>query len=273
MELHIYDDATGEMVFIPPEEHYTPRHYTLPGMPVQILAATSDDDQMAQSEPREDTDDMGASDGAGLGDYQVDCGGDVYEDGEDGSDDGFVEYQEVYMSDNCSEFHYVITHELGINKRKVRYGFIGLRMLRFSDGKEVLISFCRGTCPEPNLNDLMVQDCPYWPQPASSWGTTVTLCACGERMVRLLGGQASVERLMLPHSEYIAAVAAAAARNSAAAAPAVSSGNSEERVEVSLISGVTAVRLCARFNDWAVLNSKGRCQTCPPRRRCRHTSS
>ena len=141
----------------------------------------------------------------------------------------------------------------------------------FSDGNKKLVSFCRGMCLEPNLNDLMVQDCPYWPQPASSWGTAVTLCACGERMVRLLGGQASVERLMQPHSDYIAAVAAAAARK--ALLPASGSGSSEERVEVLLHSGVTAVRLCARFDDWAVLNSKGRCQTCPSRQGCRHTPS
>ena len=267
MELYIYDDAIGESYLVPPEEYEIPPYYTNLYERPNIPATTPD---MAQSQPQEDTNDMGANDGAGLGDYGADYGGDGYDDGDDASDDGFVEYQEVYMSDDCSEFHFVITHELGINKRKVRYGFIGLRMLRFSDGNKELISFCRGMCPEPNLNDLMVQDCPYWPQPVSSWGTAVTLCACGERMVRLLGGQASVERLMLPHSDYIAAVAAAAARNSAAAAPASGRGSSAERVEVLRHSGVTAVRLCARFDDWAVLNSKGRCQTCPSRQGCRH---
>ena len=116
MELHIYDDATGERVLIPPEEYDTPRYYTMPGdVPSQIPAATPD---MAQSQPQEDTNDMGASDGAGLGDYEADCGGDGYEDGENGSDDGFVENQEVWCT--CQMIAANSTTSLHINWASIR---------------------------------------------------------------------------------------------------------------------------------------------------------
>lgn len=140
------------------------------------------------------------------------------------------------------------------NQRKWRISFLGLRLLKLSDGEELIGYSCGCPCGADTSVNATLEGQDRLGQPRS-WLTAARMCPCGRRLVQHLGGSEAVQLLFC-------------------LAPI--SSDTDNIVQQHSIGGSSyhVVRAGDAFADWGAVSSLGRCCTCPSRQwLCRHVAA
>ncbi len=136
------------------------------------------------------------------------------------------------------------------SQRKWRFSFLGFRRVRFSNGEQLMGYSKQCPCGASSSLHAALEGQDRLGH-RKAWLQAPRMCRCGEQLLASLGGEAALQRLF-------------------AVAPA---GDGENIVKELSVAGVsyTAVRAGPDFADWAMLDSRDRCISCPSRQwSCKH---
>ena len=202
----------------------------------------------ARAAPRETEDDSGYDGGAA--DY--DPGGEPAENSALPAYSNWDLHPLLWRSDDGNEAHFLVSEAPAARCSKWRYSYVALRMLRFTDG-QLLTGWCSDLgCASCQAASAIAEGCTSLPHPRSWY--SVSMCDRCQRMVRGVGGEAGLTRLLaLPRPQ--------------SSSP---EGMFSRRLVLKPGKVVTAVKAGEGLDSWGVLE-KGRCNSCRSNP-CQHTA-